>query len=110
MRSVVVNPRSVGKAIICFAFTPALLICEPVQGQSASRSAAEPESSAVDVNGVRHRKSDYGDNAPWDADRIKFVKPDYPSESRARRVEGTGLFRITLDVNTGSVANVTVLR
>jgi TonB family protein len=56
--------------------------------------------------------SDYGEaeKAPWEADMIKFVRPDYPSEYRERHIEGTGLFQITLDVNTGSVANVTVLR
>jgi TonB family protein len=41
---------------------------------------------------------------------IKFVKPDYPSEYRARHIEGTGLFRIALDANTGGVTKVAVLK
>jgi TonB family protein len=60
---------------------------------------------------MRHHPSDYGDKrAPWIADRVKFVHPDYPTEYRARHAEGTGLFRIALDVNTGAVTNVTVVK
>jgi hypothetical protein len=75
----------------------ALLLSQLLNAQSRSHSPTEPESSAVDVKGVRHRTSDYGEGrVPWDADMIKFVRPDYPTEFRARRIEGTGLFRITL--------------
>jgi TonB family protein len=73
-------------------------------------SRTEPESSAVDVNGIRHRRSKYGDRIPWNADPIKFVEPGYPAESRARHAEGTGLFRVTVDVNTGGVTNVGVIK
>lgn len=107
----VVNPRRSRKAIICFAFIAALLTSEPVNAQSASRSASKLESSAVDVIGIRHRPSDYGDKrTPWMADRIKFVQPNYPTEARARQIQGTGLFRIALDINTGSVSNVAVVK
>jgi TonB family protein len=88
----------------------ALLLSGPLKGQSASHSQTEAESSAVDINGVRHRKREYGDRTPWNADLIKFVKPDYPAESRARHAEGTGLFRMTVDVNTGAVTNVGVIK
>jgi TonB family protein len=84
---------------------------EPLKAQSGSHSPAEPKSSAVDAKGVRHQMSDYGEGrAPWDADMIKFVKPDYPAEYRARHAEGTGFFRITLDATTGGVTNVAVLK
>lgn len=83
----------------------------PLKAQSSSHSPVEAKSSAVDTKGVRHQMSEYGEGrAPWDADRIKFIRPDYPSDLRAGHIEGTGLFRIALDVNTGSVANVTVLK
>jgi len=50
---------------------------EPLKAQSTSHSAAEPKSSAVDAKGVRHQISEYGEGrAPWDADMVKFVKPD----------------------------------
>jgi TonB family protein len=97
--------------IICFASAAALLISEPLEAQSASYSSPEPESSAIDAKGIRHRPSDYGDKrAPWMVDRIKFVQPNYPVHARARHKQGTGVFRISLDVNTGSVTKVLVVK
>jgi TonB family protein len=89
----------------------ALLISDPLKSQSASPPTAEPESSAVDANGIHHRPGDYGDKRdPWMTDRVKFVQPDYPVEARARHNQGTGFFRATLDVKTGSVTDVSVLK
>jgi TonB family protein len=89
----------------------ALLISDPLKSQSASPPTAEPESSAVDANGIHHRPSDYGDKRdPWMTDRVKFVQPDYPVEARARHNQGTGFFRATLDVKTGSVTDVSILK
>jgi TonB family protein len=103
--------QSIGKPIIYIVLASALMSLEPLKAQSGSHSPAEPESTAVDAKGVRHRMTDYGDKrAPWMSDMVKFVRPDYPTEYRARHIEGTGLFRITLDVNTGSVANIAVLK
>jgi TonB family protein len=102
--------QSIRKRIIYIVLASTLMSLQPLKAQSGSHST-QAESSAVDVKGVMHRKSDYGEGrSPWDADIIKFVKPDYPSESRTRHIEGTGLFHITLDVKTGSVTNVAVLR
>jgi TonB family protein len=99
---------AVGK-ITCLAFMAALAIS--LKAKSASYSSTESESSAVDAKGVRYRPSDYGDKrAPWMADRIKVVQPGYPVEARARHNQGTGVFRTTLDVNTGSVTNVVVVK
>jgi TonB family protein len=89
----------------------ALVTSEPVKAQSDPSSSIELESSAVDAKGIRHRPSDYGDKrGPWMLDRIKAVQPGYPVEARARHNQGTGVFRITLDVNTGSVTSVVVVR
>jgi TonB family protein len=104
------NSRTASKAIIACGFTMAVMLAWPLKAQSPSRSTTEPESSAVDINGIRHGKSEYGDRTPWTADLIKFVKPDYPIESRARRAEGTGLFRMNVDVNTGAVTKIAVIR
>ena|GEM_PF-879167 len=107
----IVNPRGSRKAIICFASIAALLTSERVSAQSASRSASELESSAVDVKGIRHLPSDYGDKRDaWMTDRVKFVQPNYPVGARARHNQGTGFFRATIDVKTGSVAEVSVLK
>jgi TonB family protein len=91
-----------------FVFKGAVMLSEAKHLRLSSRT--EPESSAVDVNGIRHRRSKYGDRIPWNADPIKFVEPDYPAELRARHAEGTGLFRVTVDVNTGGVTNVGVIK
>jgi TonB family protein len=67
-------------------------------------------SSAVDAQGVRHHGSDYAGLAPWTVDQIKTVAPEYPYAERSRRHAGSGLFRVTLELGTGSVVKVTVLK
>jgi TonB family protein len=105
------STRAVAKAVIGIAFFALLTSLQLVKAQSASHSSTEPETSAVDVKGMRHRPTDYGDKrAPWMTDRTKFVPPDYPAETRARHIGGTGLFRAVLDVKTGSVIDVSVLK
>jgi TonB family protein len=68
-------------------------------------------SSAVDAQGIRHHGSDYGrKRAPWMDDAIKAVAPRYPYEARARHQFGSGLVRVTLDLSTGLVAKVTMIK
>src|SRR5262245_55503682 len=55
-------------------------------------------SSALDAKGVRYRGSDYTGPAPWMNDRIKIVPLKYPYEARTRRIQGNGLFRLSLEV------------
>ena len=105
------NPHAASKRTVYFAFMTAMLLSDPLKSQSASPSTGEPESTAVDAKGTHHRPSDYGDkNAPWMNDRVNFVQPDYPLEARAGHKQGTGFFRIILDVKTGSVTDVSVLK
>lgn len=105
------NPYGARKRTVYFVLLAALLISDPPKSQSALPPAAEPESSAVDAKGIHHRLSDYGDkNAPWMSDRVRFVQPDYPLDARARHNQGTGFFRVILDVNTGSVTDVSILK
>lgn len=93
--------QSIARPIIYIVLGSALMSA-PLKAQSSSHTRAVPNFSAVDAKGVRHEVGDYGEGrAPWDADVVKFVKPDYPSEYRARHIEGTGSFRITLDVQHG---------
>ena len=104
------SAHCVGKLIWPTLVAGSLLLAA-VKAESSSSSPTKLESSAVDVKGVRHRTSDYGEGrSPWDADMIKLVKPNYPAEYRARHIEGTGLFRVTLDVKTGTVSNVAVFK
>ena len=105
------STRAVAKKIIGIASFAVLTSLQLLKAQSGSHSSTQPETSAVDVKGMQHRPSDYGDKrAPWMTDRTKFVPPGYPAEARARHVEGTGFFRATLDVKTGSVTDVSVLK
>jgi TonB family protein len=43
-------------------------------------------------------------------DAIKTVAPKYPYEDKALRHDGSGWFRLTVDLNTGSVSKVTVIK
>jgi TonB family protein len=70
-----------------------------------------PFSAAVDAKGVRHSSRDYPKVfAPWVRDCVKTNAPDYPHEDRWGRHQGAGLFRLKLDLKTGVVTNVTLLK
>ena len=43
-------------------------------------------------------------------DRIKIVPLKYPYQAAVRHIQGSGLFRISLDLNTGSVSKVTLMQ
>jgi TonB family protein len=68
--------------------------------------------NAVDANGIRHRGVDYPrKRAPWlHDDVIKAVAPDYPDRDRILRHEGAGLFQLMLDLKTGFVTKVAVIK
>jgi TonB family protein len=70
----------------------------------------DPLSSAVDSKGVRHRARNYVGPPPWIDDAIKTVAPNYPYEARSRHIQGSGLLRLSLDLNTGSVSKVTLIQ
>jgi TonB family protein len=67
--------------------------------------------AAVDANGVRHFASEYrGKNSPWIVDCIMAVGPDYTYDERRRHHTGTGSYRLFLDLKTGYVTKVQVLK
>ena len=67
-------------------------------------------SSAVDAKGVRHQAKDYPKgHAPWMADVTKQIAPEYSKLDQAHRVGGFGLYRVVLDLKTGSVRKVSVI-
>ena len=78
------------------------------QGGDAFLGQGQP-TSAVDAKGVRHSARS-GQRAPWLYDRVKAVGPEYPYADRARHHMGIGRFHLVLDLKTGSVANVTVIK
>ena len=72
---------------------------------------AAEQGSAIDAQGVRHAARDYsGRPVPWRGDITKSVAPEYSYEDRTRHHEGSGLFRLTLDLKTGFVTDVLMIR
>jgi TonB family protein len=69
-------------------------------------------SSAVDANGIRHEGKDYpsGKHAPWMDDIIEAHSPHYPYGDRVQHNQGRGIYRLTLDPQTGTVSNITILK
>lgn len=68
-------------------------------------------STAIDAKGVRHTwEAEWGKRPPWKADVTKMVQPEYPYQARKYRQEGSGLFRLQLDLATGRVTKATVLK
>lgn len=96
--------RKILTALMCVA---SLISSHPLLSEESS----EAFPSAVDAQGVRHYWREHGSkNPPWFDDAIKKVSPRYPYEARSRHITGSGLFRLTLDMSTGSVAKVTVIK
>ena len=76
----------------------------------ASGSTAKTLSAAVDVAGAHNYADQYaGSKPPWIADITKSVAPKYPYEDRTRHHEGAGVYRLLLDLKSGSVAEVSVV-
>jgi TonB family protein len=74
--------------------------------------AQQVVASAVDAAGKRHLGSREfpGGDAPWIHDRLKFVAPVYSYGDRLTRRQGVGLFRLYIDLKTGLVTHVAVVK
>ena len=95
------SSRSINFAFVVFLSCVAL--------SAATQAATVVVSSAIDANGVRHSASDYPKGSvPWVHDQVRTLALKYPP--RASHYEGEGLFRVVLDLRSGSVAKVTVLK
>jgi TonB family protein len=67
--------------------------------------------NAVDANGLPHSARDYpSGHAPWLDDRIAVVAPKYPLEDLRLHHEGVGWFRFVLDLHTGRVKQVLLIK
>jgi TonB family protein len=80
------------------------------RGRSAQLNPFDPETNAVDARGVRHRGAEFRGKIPWLADVVKSRAPYYPYEERRLLHMGKGWFRIYLELNTGYVTQVRVLK
>jgi TonB family protein len=99
--------RSTTRLILSAAF--AIAVCGSASG--ADVSSGVYNFAAIDAKGVRHEAHGTSDKElPWTNDQLAAVGPNYPYLDRTLRHTGTGLFRITIDVQSGTVRNVTVLK
>jgi TonB family protein len=69
-------------------------------------------SIAVDAHGVVHteRHAAVGTLPVWFKDCIRPVAPDYPYSARAAHQVGEGYFRLQVDLKTGAVTQIKVIR
>ena len=66
---------------------------------------------AVDAKGVSHDGNDYPrKHPPWLDDILKAPAPDYSFWERAKHHTGAGWFRLPLDLKTGAVTQVIVIK
>jgi TonB family protein len=71
------------------------------------------DGTAIDAKGVRHRYGVRGRQvtlAPWIRDNLQAVAPVYPRRERAAYNQGTGMFRLQLDLSTGHVRKVVIVK
>src|SRR2546430_10114192 len=89
----------------------AILSCFAVIVGARAQQVHNQFGSAVDARGVRYvgRASDRA-LAPWKADAVFLPKPDYPYSERSLHHEGVVIFRLGLDLKTGTVANVSMIQ
>jgi len=67
--------------------------------------------SGIDAKGIKYSGQDYPNTLPpWLRDCVKRVAPFYRDEDRLKHHRGVGLFRMTIDLKTGSVTDVVQLR
>ena len=89
----------------------ALAVPRTVAQQSQAFISSKEHSIAVDAKGVRHSgPTAPGKLAPWIEDEVKAVAPSYPYNERLHHHAGSGRFRLDLDLRTGSVTRITVVR
>ncbi|MBA3961182.1 MAG: TonB family protein [Chthoniobacterales bacterium] len=91
--------RALAGGFVCLA-SSTLLCAPPVDSSPA----------AVDAKGVRHHGNEYHGNPPWNSDVIKAVGFEYSFQDRRNHNQGAGVFRLVLDLKTGRVTNMMILK
>ena len=99
------------RALFLFALLAISAAQRQVLGQSQAFLSAQEGTSAVDAKGVRHSEpARSGRLQPWIEDRVNAVAPDYPYAESAQHHTGAGRFRLQLDLKTGAVTRITVVK
>lgn len=98
--------------VVLISFLLSFVLVPSLHAQTdAYISPEEGPSSAIDAKGVRHRGSDYPKRfSPWTFDQVHSVAPAYSYYDRLRRHEGKGLFRLALDLKTGAVTSISIVK
>src|SRR4051794_9406165 len=88
----------------------AVLLCFAAHAAAGQLPSVET-SAGVDASGVHHTwTTDRGKPAPWQSDVTKLIPPDYPYVARRSKQEGSGLFRLEIELATGKVSKVVILK
>jgi TonB family protein len=109
---IMVNRQSFGLlALAIGAFTPSAMALDMPAQASTQAFSKYPGTAAIDAKGVFHKAADYpGKHPPWVDDQLKTIAPTYPYADRTALIQGVGKYRIVLDLQTGTVANVFVIK
>jgi TonB family protein len=103
------RPSAATLAAVLFVLG-SLMLCGQAQS-GAYFGLGAGHSSAVDAKGVRHFDNGYRNRPPpWIEDSIRAVAPEYPYQDRSQGHEGIGLFKLVLDLRTGAVSSVSVIK
>lgn len=87
-----------------------ILVCVALSGLRAEQFPT-PDGSVVDAKGVWHQAKEYhGKRPPWINDLTHMIGAAYGEEDQRRHNRGTGLFRLTLDLKTGKVTDIVILK
>ena len=87
------------------------VLLSALNAQGAHLNVNRVSGAAVDSKGIRHKAQDYpGNHPPWIDDRVKAIAPTYPYRNRQLHHEGRGWFQLTLDLRTGYVSKVTIVK
>ena len=102
--------RTMSSNMVRLAFLTALILPVSVWAQGA-KPWQTYKWSAVDKSGKRFTEEQFWNKRPpWNDAVVKHVEPLYPYEERARKHMGAGLFKMEIDLGTGAVRHVSVVK
>jgi TonB family protein len=88
-----------------------ILCCFAVTVGAQAQQVHNQFGSAVDARGVRYVGHAWDSTcAPWKVDALFLPKPDYPYSERSLHHEGVAIFRLDLDLKTGTIANASMIQ
>jgi TonB family protein len=79
--------------------------------KATAQQSAVDRAAGVNAQGVRRSWTPNSpESAAFRRDVVKHVFPEYSFEARKARQEGSGLFRLRVDLATGKITKATVLK